>query len=320
MKTKTLLGTTLLLLVHLTSCSSKANVNNETTETRTISVCTEDDDLGETIKQTLDLKDFHAIKASTGIEIFYTPGKEYTVVFEDKEKYLKQHTFNVSNGMLTIKRKSVAATVGKRRNFQLHITAPNIDRLYNEGSMAFHATQWVAQSIDISNDGAFTLYANIHCYKNLHINNDGSFAFRQGSVKAYSVTVDNDGASTITVPFEVKQDLNMKNDGSSKLSGKIKASTYKEECDGAAKDSLDIEADNMWLNINGAGQGSFTFKGKIADIKGDGSSKLNLTVDCEQLRVKSDGSSRITVKGTADNTHFESDGVTKVDASELNNI
>lgn len=327
-KKGTALGTSMAALAILgtlcLSCSAKNQPEDNTNGTTTVSngdmtiTTTDDWTATKTTTKTLDLPTFHAVCNNTSVDITYTQGSKQKVVAEIPDAILDKVSITVKDGMLTLNTK-------KRFNInnsgiKLHITAPAISSLYNNGSMTFRTTAWSGTPVSISNNGAFTLHGNISNKKEVKFENNGSFTYKDGTLECGSLYISNNGASTVNIPITASGDVKLDNNGSSKITSSIRAKNYSERCNGASKAELDIKAETLKLDIDGAGKGTVHFVGKEATIHGDGSSKLDLDVDCSKLYVISGGMAKITVKGTADETKFQNDGITKVDASGLNNL
>ncbi len=336
MKTKIMIATVLVALLPITACGShKATVKGDSYR-----VSTYNDKEESVIKRDLKLSNFTAIDNSYAVEVHYTQGTHYNVIFEGSQKAYDIFNFYVENNALKIKLKKEYQheSINIKKGTVLHITAPNLVSLNNSGSFTFKTGSWKitnlnvknsgalkfsaqvieGQSINFRNSGAQTVNATIDNVQNVNIDNNGSFRYPEGSVVAGEVSIYNSGASKIDIPFQTKNIFSLRNSGSSKLNGTVNAASYKEKCSGSATNNVTITANELSLDISGAGKINGSFKGKNAEIHGSGMSKIDMTVDCEKLYIESSGSSKITVKGTADDTTFENNGVTNVDATELN--
>lgn len=297
-------------MLPLTACGSHKEINNES--------YTQSDNY---IKHNLDLKDFHGISNNLGVDIHYTQGSRYQVTAETTAENWNKCDISVENGILKVDR-SKKYPRHKSMNFNgsivLHITAPRLELLSNNGSMRFHADHWKTEDIKFQNNGSMTIAGNIDQADDVTISNNGSVSYKEGGIEANNLSIRNNGSCTITIPLDVKGDLSISNNGSNKLISTIKAITYHESCNGSSNTQADIQADDLRQNINGSGKLDVKFKGKNADIYGSGSVNINMQLDCEKLMVKSSGSAKIKVAGTADNTTIKNEGVIKVDVSELN--
>lgn len=297
-------------MLPLTACGSHKKIDNES--------YTQSDNY---VKRNLDLKDFHGISNNLGVDIHYTQDSRYQVTAETTAENWDKYNISVEDGMLKIDRNKKYANQ-RSMNFKgsiiLHITAPRLELLANNGSMIFHADHWKAGNLKFRNNGSMSITGYIDQANDVSISNNGSIGYKEGSIKANNLSISNNGSSTITVPLDVKGDIHISNNGSHKLISTIKAATYSESCNGSSTDQVDIVANDLKQSINGSGKLDIHFKGKNADIYGSGSVKIDMQLDCEKLTVKQNGTAKIKVAGTANNTSIKNEGVVKVDVSELN--
>ncbi len=310
----------LAILLPLTACGSNKNLTHETMGLKEANNM-EYSKTASNIKRNLDVKDFHGISNSLGVEIYYTQGSRYQVTAETTAENWNKCDIQVENGILKVTRNKKYPryqSMNINGNILLHITAPNLDLLSNNGAMKFHADHWKAGNIKFQNNGALTLSGSIDQAASIILTNNGAVNYQEGSIQGTNFSVSNNGASTLTIPIQLSGDLHISNNGSHKLISSIKAASYTETCNGASNDQVDIQADELKQSINGTGKLDIHFKGKNADIAGSGSVHIDMQLDCDKLTVRSSGSAKIKIAGTADDTTIKNDGIIKVDVSELN--
>lgn len=321
MKAKTMIIAMFAALLPITTCGAKTVIQLGDNTVYNYGDATYDyEDDGPTIERNLDLKNFKAIENSYSAKICYTHGSLYSVKVAGSQKAIDVMDFRVEDGTLyiSINKKFKGKRLNIHRGVTLYISSPELESVSNRGSLSLEGDSWKLNKLSVSNRGSLNIHINNLTCQSLNIDNSGSFQYATGGkVKADNVDIFNHGSSDINLSFTVKDAFKISNSGSSKLEGKVKASSYSESCHGSATDKMDIESDKMNLNVYGYADFNSTFKGKTASVSGYGAGTINMTVDCEKISAEASGVTKITLNGTATDTSFYSRSQAKIDASGL---
>lgn len=162
MKTKMII-TALFATLSFTSCVNLVGKQNVPQQVKNL-------DNEKVIKQSLALKDFHAISNAIGIDVYYTQSTAYSVSVEGTEQCIAQAKLEVTDGVLNIMNRYAHFYNTSSYSLKVYISAPSIDQ--------------------ISNNGALDFYGDINQSKSLAISNQGSFDYDKGTVKAGYVSID----------------------------------------------------------------------------------------------------------------------------------
>lgn len=321
MKTRTIIAAMFTALLPITTCGAQTVIQlGDNTMYNYGDVTYDYEDDGPTIERNLDLKNFKAIENSYSAKICYTHGCQYSVKVAGSQKAIDVMDFRVEDGTLyiSINKKFKGKRLNIHRGVTLYISSPELESVSNRGSLSLEGDSWKLNKLSVSNRGSLNININALDCQSLNIDNYGSFQYATGGkVKADNVSISNNGSSSINLAFSVKDAFGFSNRGSSKLEGKVKASSYSESCYGSATDNMDIESDKMDLDVKGSANINSTFKGKTASISGYGAGTINMKVDCDKISAEASGVTKITLKGTATDTSFYSRSQAKIDASGL---
>ena len=274
----------------------------------------------EIIKRTLPLKNFRGISVESSVGVYYTQGSEYKVVFEGSESAWKALSFDVHGETLVVKSSKKTRTDGNNSGLsKLHITAPDIDRLYSSGFFYFHAKSLKTGSLTVSNNGSMNLEIDNLKADTYNVVNKG-FMTNNGIFEVGKFEMQNYAAYSSKSAMKVLGDMNVSNGGSVYLSGGIDARNICWKSSGADNCELAVKAKNVDFGISGSGIINGKFKGDGMSIRCNGAAKVNMDVDCLSLTASVNGSGSIALSGTADKIDIGGGGFSRIDTSRLNNF
>ena len=291
MKTKIILAA-LFAALSFTSCANLEGKQNVPQQVKHL-------DNEKVIKQSLALKDFHAISNAIGIDVYYTQSPTFKVFMEGTEQCMAQAKLEVTDGVLNITNRYKDFCNTSSDNLKIYISAPSIDQISNQGSMDF--------------------YGEINLSKSLTISNRGSFDYDKGTVKAAYVSIDNNGSLDMDIPMQIADSLRINNFGSFDINDhmNIAGSVHINN-----KGSFDIDkimhiTGSAFINNYGSFDGSFGLKGRDFEVSNYGSFDSYLKADCDHIKVNSFGSTDMDITGTTKQISINDKGVTDIDTTQL---
>ena len=224
------------------------------------------------------LRDFDKVENNVAVDIEYQQGDDYSVdITGDKELTNNLQAYVTPDRTLVLKKKN--SKKGWQAKLTVRITAPQINRIKNNGVLFFAAKSLSAD--------------------NMSIDNRGSLKTDVTSMKCRTICIENSGVLTQSGNLTAKETLTIENKGSQNFSG-------------------EIEAKELTLKNRGVLKGKMKYRGEGVTIYNNGSGRIEFDCDCKKLWCHNSGIATITLSGTADETEVKTTGVSKIDCSGLN--
>lgn len=232
----------------------------------------------DTTGVSFNLRDFDAVQNDIAADIVYTQGGSYDVSITGNEQYTSDLVAYVTpERVLVLKKKE--SSRGWQGKLTVRITAPQINRIKNNGVLFF-----AAKSLSVDK---------------MTIDNRGSLKTDVTSMKCRAICIENSGVFTQSGNLTAKETLTIENKGSLNFSGEIDAKAFT-------------------LKNSGVLKGKMKYRGEGATIDNKGSGRIEFDCDCRKLWCHNSGVATITLSGTADETEVKSTGVSKIDCTRLN--
>ena len=224
----------------------------------------------QTVKKTLRIEGFNAIRCEFVADIYYTQDKSYSVEAQASEKIMNMVSINKRGNTLVItQKKGNKEKIKGKERLQLYVTAPEINDLQIPGVADFHAKEMDVEDFSLNVKGVSRFECeNLTCK---------SFVSSTPGVNKSHAT--------------------------------IHAQTARFDCSGVDKSTLRIYADNLHLqssdqtvdfkgkkvDIQNSGVGTIHITMECTSLKArnSGVGKLILSGTADQTEINSDGVNKI---------------------------
>lgn len=268
-------------------------------------------------KRTYLLKNFNSITNVYSVNVVYTQSNTYSVAAEGTPAALDAVDISVADGTLSVNRKQNGQQNFFTGEITLHVVAPDIKAICNDGNFSFTSNGFTSTSLEIDNNGAMEISTGkVRCGK-LNIRNDG-YMKAKGLFEAKSVQFGNNGACDLSADFITSGNICFANRGNLEYAGRLSAFISYMDNSGAGRYDADVKAEHTSITANGNMTGKVKINGGKVNISSGGAMKVDIELDCESVTVNCNGYSRLTLSGTADYVELTGKGTSSIDTKGLN--
>jgi hypothetical protein len=201
-----------------------------------------------------DVKGYHAIKISDGIDLYLTYGDEAVAVSAAEAKYRDKITTVVENGILKIAHDDRGVSWNTNRRLKAYVSYKRLDALAASGGC------------DVTVDGSIKSNDLI-----IHISGGSDF---KGAVDVENLNIDQSGGSDINITGRAKT-VSLEASGGSDFKG---YGLITDVCSIAANGGSDVEVTvNKELSAKASGASDITYKGaaSVKESKASGASSVS---------------------------------------------